>query len=106
MKWEFPGGKLEAGETSHAGARREIHEELEIDIHVGKEIGTFITPMGRLRVHLQCFGCAAPVGDPRLHSHAEVRWCRLDELPELDWAHADIPVVNSILSINLPLSRR
>lgn len=97
LKWEFPGGKVEPGETPRAALRREIAEELGLEIAVGDELGTYPTALGKFRIHLQCFWCASEAGEPQLNAHSAVTWCRPDELSMLDWALPDIPAIAAIL---------
>ena len=100
LKWEFPGGKVERGETATSALLREIHEELGLDAVVTSELGTFVTDLPDFRIHLKCFWCEAPDGLPQLRVHSEVRWCTPGELRSLDWAQADIPVVEAILRLH------
>ena len=101
-KWEFPGGKLEAGETPRQALIREIHEELALNISVGDEIGTFSTLLGTLRIHLQCFDCSTQTVDVALNAHSEVRWLKLEQLRHLDWARPDIPVIECLMQRKAP----
>lgn len=98
-KWEFPGGKIEKGETQRAALVREIYEELALHIKVGKRLGEYITTIdSNLTINLSCF-FASVVGDMNtltLKVHEEGRWCSLDELVGMDWASPDLPAVSDV----------
>ena len=89
-RWEFPGGKVEPGETPEAALERELREELDARIQVGRLLDRTVTG----RVDLACYA-ARLAGPPPVGStdHDALRWLRPDELAGLDWADADRPVV-------------
>ncbi|MBX9792779.1 MAG: NUDIX domain-containing protein [Burkholderiaceae bacterium] len=98
-KWEFPGGKVEAGESPERALERELLEELGLHIEVGPELGTFRVSQPQRRIALQCHWCSIVSGDLQLSAHSEVRWLTTDELPALDWALPDVPAVQLILEL-------
>ena len=90
--WEFPGGKVEPGESPAAALRREIMEELGASVRVGEEVlplNGAAEEAGAIR--LRVFRCELVEGTPRPREHAELRWVHPRELPALDLAAADIP---------------
>lgn len=95
-QWEFPGGKIEPGETAHAALVREITEELECRVEVGDEVATTTYEYEFGVVTLTTFYCELLDGVPQLTEHAEVRWLSPGELGSLDWAPADIPAIEEI----------
>lgn len=96
--WEFPGGKIEPGETARAALEREIAEELECTVAVGDELTTTVHEYDFGVVTLMTFWCELQKGTPRLTEHAEVRWCLPSELEGLDWAPADVPAMRMIVA--------
>lgn len=97
LKWEFPGGKVEVGESAKQALRREIHEELSILIEVCEPIGTFVTPLDKHLIQLECYWCTTGNQKVALASHTEAGWFDPNELQHLDWALPDVPVLEAVL---------
>ncbi len=97
MKWEFPGGKVEAGESATHALQREIFEELGIHIEVGPSIGTFTTPLDKHLIRLECYWCTSQDCGVTLSSHEEAGWFEQFELQALDWSLPDLPVLDVVL---------
>lgn len=94
--WEFPGGKVEPGETARKALEREIAEELGCRVDVGAELTTTRHEYDFGVVTLTTFWCQLTEGTPQLTEHAEVRWCAPSGLERLDWAAADVPAMRMI----------
>jgi 8-oxo-dGTP diphosphatase len=97
-KWEFPGGKIEPGESGPQALQREIREELGIEIEVGAALPRVVHDYGTFTIALVPFVCRAAAGEPHPHEHAAVLWCRPTEIAALDLADADRPVLAHYLA--------
>lgn len=94
--WEFPGGKIEPGETKHEALIREIKEELELDINISDYLTTVDYDYPNFHLKMDCFLCTICGGTLRLNAHNDAKWTTLDQLDELNWVPADILVVKKI----------
>ncbi len=96
--WEFPGGKVDAGETPVAALVRELREELDIGVAVDAlEALTFASePLGDRDLLLLLFVCRHWTGDPKPLVASDLRWCHMDELRTLEMPPADIPLVERL----------
>ena len=99
LKWEFPGGKIEPGETAEAALVRELREELTITVQPGKRLTPVEHDYGGRSIRLIPILCRIVDGQPQALEHSELRWCGAGELEELDWAAADIPILKEWLSM-------
>ena len=95
--WEFPGGKVEPAETPDAALRREIREELGVDIQVGRLLLRQTTRVGDLDIDLACYECTLSTVAPTASiDHDLLVWQPLARLGELDWARPDLPMVSML----------
>lgn len=97
LKWEFPGGKVEFGESREEALVREIREELSVDIEVSEFLMTVEHTYPDFHLTMHVFGCVLNQGEITLNEHITLKWLSVDELDQLDWADADIPVVKSLM---------
>lgn len=94
--WEFPGGKIEAGETSEAALKREIMEELDIEISVGSLIDTIEYDYPAFHLSMDCFWCEIVSGEIVLKEAEAARWLTKEALDSVEWLPADITLIEKI----------
>lgn len=99
LKWEFPGGKIEKDETAEACLIREILEELHINIKIKRQLNSNTHQYSETKIiKLIPFICELVSGDIQLTEHANFLWLSKNELVNLDWAEADVPILNEYLN--------
>jgi 8-oxo-dGTP diphosphatase len=100
LKWEFPGGKIELNETAEYCLHREIREELKIEISILKRLEPKPFDYGNFKINLNPYVAKYVSGDISLAEHKCFKWLEPEELKTLDWALADIPVLEDFIKLN------
>ncbi len=96
-KWEFPGGKMEAGETEQQTIEREIFEELEMKIQAKEKLITVEHTYPDFHLTMHTYFCDSLTTSPTLNEHIDFKWLAVEELSQLDWAGADVPIVEALI---------
>lgn len=97
--WEFPGGKIEAGESPEAALEREIREELATQIKVGERIGTIEYDYPAFHLSMQCFACQVVSGKLELLEHENAAWLTKETLLSVNWLPADVTILDSVAEL-------
>ena len=94
--WEFPGGKIEEGETPKEALKREIMKELDTEIKVGKLIDTIEYDYPAFHLSMDCFWCEIVNGELVLKEHEAARWLTREQLGEVEWLLADVTLIEKV----------
>ena len=98
-KFEFPGGKIEPGETKKEALKRELEEELNINPQINDLFITVVHQYPDFELTMHTFLCDADSKEIKLNEHISSKWLLKDQLLTLDWAAADIPIVNEYIKL-------
>lgn len=95
--WEFPGGKVEPGESPEKALSRELHEELGIDVSVGPLVERSASEIDGMIIELSCYATTLRGPDPTFSTdHDSLLWVGLDRLHTLNWAPGDVPIIERL----------
>lgn len=105
LKWEFPGGKIELNETAEYCLHREIKEELNLEISILKRLEPRPFDYANFKINLIPYVAKYVSGDISLAEHKSFKWLEPEQLKSLDWALADIPVLEEFLKLHYDTTR-
>jgi 8-oxo-dGTP diphosphatase len=97
-QWEFPGGKVDPGESPEAALARELMEELTVVVEVGHPLTPVVWHYAERSIQLLPFRCRIVSGELQAVEHEQLRWCAPENFAELNWAAADLPILEEISS--------
>ncbi|RNI26920.1 (deoxy)nucleoside triphosphate pyrophosphohydrolase [Rufibacter latericius] len=101
LKWEFPGGKIERGETAESCLHRELMEELNIQVKILRTLSPSSFDYGKFSINLIPFLVNYLSGEIILAEHETYKWLSRNELKDIDWAPADVPILEEFLKLNI-----
>lgn len=100
-KFEFPGGKIELGETKKEALKRELIEELNVETDIKSFFTTVVHEYPDFELRMHSYICEVKTKDLSLNEHIAQEWLNINELNKLDWAKADVLIVNELLKLKL-----
>jgi 8-oxo-dGTP diphosphatase len=104
-KYEFPGGKVEVAETEIEALKREVQEELSLNIKVGEKLITVDHDYPDFSISLHTYLCECSSREIILHEHTDFKWLDVIDLKKLDWAEADIPIIDKLMGSDHTIKR-
>ena len=96
-KWEFPGGKIEEGESLQEALQRELTEELKVEAEIGELVTTVDHTYPDFHLTMHTYSCTLKSVEITLQEHVDMKWLAPEELDQLDWAAADLPVMEGVI---------
>jgi len=102
LKWEFPGGKINDGESAISALHRELHEELGITVTVGRQLTPVFYAYDAFSLRLVPFLCSLASGEPVLHEHRALAWITPEMIGAYDFPEADLPVLEEYRMFRFP----
>lgn len=96
FKWEFPGGKIDPGETPQQALKRELKEELSIQVEVMELLTSIVDEYDDVILHIDTYRCVLIKGEPTLSEHVAMQWSNKSELDQLEFSPADKPTLDLI----------
>lgn len=100
--WEFPGGKVDVGESPESALVRELLEELAVEVEIGTPLSPVVWTYAEKTIRLRPFLCRIIAGDLQALEHEQLLWCLPANFAELSWAAADIPILKEIEALFSP----
>ena len=97
--WEFPGGKVEEGESPEAALEREIREELACEIRVGEYLDTIEYDYPAFHLSMRCYACSLAGGEPELLEHESAAWLSAESLRSVKWLPADLLILDKVVAL-------